>query len=626
MAVVTSLANAVPNFATSAGKDARIPYMPVLTVDRARWRTCECTEADGVVRQALLRRQREQADATARAEADEVARAMAAVERLAWAEEERRRRRELQRQREEAELARLEQIRLQEEEQRRREEAEAERQYQEVLRLSLREEGEAMIAILCRICDHQRIALDDRHGIVEKDLIEACDKRNQQQIDAHEQLQAKIARNATSRLEKLGVKQEQETSTLTARQEEHEDDVFLQIQIHLRDKPNKESREKRLQEELRKQQESEMKDLKARHAKERLKIENSATMEKEGIERTTKYRQQDLDRKHAATVRNAAISVAAERLWFDLVTQRRFAMVGAHNRIGMQEHEAGHEPNGLTEDGAAQISALPPLSSQISQVSGFDEELSAYEIESSLFPTSNVNASQDHRPSVNTQSLPLAPKAPLQGQSTPISSSPKSQQEPHSSPATQHPGTYMPRHGNTYLCLKEGESSKPICFPPMAPPTPPDSPHPIAPPSPDVAPAQSVPIHPKYQSNSLPSSPQVVGKEVKAAMKRIKGREKSMDTNVSKRSIAPPTTPTSRPVTIRDNGSVWEGPSLPPSTQVSRVNTMVNLQAATEQSKLEQKGKEPLINDSERREETIPAVKKSKNPFKRIRQASDARS
>ena len=318
---------------------------------------------DEANRQALLRRQREDRDADDQAEADEVARAIAVVEALLRSEADARRHREeeeeRERQREEAELARLEQIRLEEEAAREREREEAERQLRNILRLSIQEDAEKLMYSLKELLHAQHIALDDRQGAEEERLIAALDKDGEILAKNTEMLVANMQKNVNTRIDQLKAKQVQEAHELAQKQEEQEDELFLQIQTHLKGKPNREQREHKLTEAMKREQGDKTTQLNKKHEHNLQALESLAMMEIEGLKRTGDFRRRKAKKDFDAEMSQLLKTVAIDRMWFGVIWERRIEMTEEHGRMMVSDLEAGREPLGLTEEHARTIMPLP---------------------------------------------------------------------------------------------------------------------------------------------------------------------------------------------------------------------------------------------------------------------------
>ncbi|RMZ91818.1 hypothetical protein DV736_g948, partial [Chaetothyriales sp. CBS 134916] len=338
-------------------------WIPPNKLQADRMKPQKCPKADLANREAALRRSRAERSAAEEREIQEVARANAEIEQIAREDEERRLQQEAQRvlelQLEEAELARLEQIRLQEEQQRQRDEEEAERQLHEALRLSVEEEAEAILQALKDVIYHQHLSLDDRQRHQEQLLHDQFEKQKGSQAVGAKQLQTNIDHNIVKRKERLKAKQDSELQALARKHQFQEDDIFLQIQLYLQGKPNREIREKRMFEELAKCQEDACQSLKVKHQTELEKFEKTADMEIEGIMRSHRSRERLDEEQHRRKLKKLRHAWATERIWFVKVQTRRKEMVHEHSKLVLQAFNAGQDTVGLTEELAGQILPLP---------------------------------------------------------------------------------------------------------------------------------------------------------------------------------------------------------------------------------------------------------------------------
>ena len=285
------------------------------------------------------------------------------VEALLRSEADARRQREeeeeRERKREEAELARLEQIRLEEEAAREREREEAERQLRDALRLSIQEDAVMLMSSLKELLHAQHIALDDRQGAEEDRLIAALGKDGEVLAKNAEMLLANMQKNVKRRMDQLKVNQLREAHELSQKQEDQEDDVFLQMQTHLKNKPNREQREKRLLEAMKREQEEETTQLKKKHGDDLTALEGVAVMEIEGLKRSGDLRRKKAKKDFDREMTQLLKKVAGDRIWFGVIWERRIEMMEEHGRMMVCDLEAGREPLGLTEEHAKTIMPLP---------------------------------------------------------------------------------------------------------------------------------------------------------------------------------------------------------------------------------------------------------------------------
>lgn len=315
----------------------------------AKWRTCRCTGFDETDRQVELRRLRAERQTMLDDETAEMAQIIAEIEAT-----ERREGQERQR-REEAELARLEEQRLQEEAARREEELQLERDFQQALRSSIEHACNELQLVLDDITAIQRKELDTRHSQAEQLHSQEytaesaeCEKECQDVLD---RMESNINKRTTS----IESKQRTNLEAFTAEQEELEDDLFLQIRIHLRGKNDHQAREQLLQDRFQKQQEERYGELLTRHQSESEVLKVIVSMERDILKRTHDGKMAQLEQSYLRKLDTLLLSVAAERAWFHLILERRRNMVLAHTRLMLEAVDAGDEPIGLTEEAAMTI-------------------------------------------------------------------------------------------------------------------------------------------------------------------------------------------------------------------------------------------------------------------------------
>ncbi|EXJ89989.1 hypothetical protein A1O3_03056 [Capronia epimyces CBS 606.96] len=323
----------------------------------AQWRTCGCTEVDEANRQAELGRRRTERQTALNAEAAEVARAIAAVEEFERRQAEQRRQEEESQQ---AELARLEAQRIQEEAARRLEEERLEREFREILRTSVEESCQELQTALDEVMQVQRQTLDSRHVSAEQQHSQRCAAEMTKQTTQSEELLATMEANINKRTRSIEDKQRAALDAFNAEQEELEDDLFLEIQLHLRGKADKEAREHRLREKFKKQQDAQREEVLIRHGSERDALKSNATMELEGVKRACDEQSARLQTAHENDLSSMRATVAADRAWFNFLAERRQNLVSANNRLMLEALEAGVDPVGLTEEDAMTIGPFLP--------------------------------------------------------------------------------------------------------------------------------------------------------------------------------------------------------------------------------------------------------------------------
>jgi len=356
-------------------------------VCNARWRTCNCTEADKERRIAELRarreertREQEEADAAAEADAEELAEAIRQIEQMELEETVRREEEERQRQlEEELMLARLEEERLLEEISRREAEEEMARQLRETLLTSSKEECQTMMDTLMQIIIFQHAALMSEHESRELQCVEKKEtkqERHSGKVADHAQWLEDNIRKRRSTLQK---RQTQELQALQLQAEEEEDDMFMQMHTYLKDKPNREAREMKMRDAFQKQQTERQEELAKRHREERKTLEESSYSEREGLRKATSMKLDPIIKEFQLSLRTLGSQIGADRKWFQMVSTRRIEMMKEHRNIVLRQIEGQEEPTGLTEELARTIElTLPVVDDGQPGSSGIDRRAAAF--------------------------------------------------------------------------------------------------------------------------------------------------------------------------------------------------------------------------------------------------------
>lgn len=344
-------------------------------VCNAIWRTCNCTEADKERRirelraqreeraqmQEEERRRREEEDEAARLEAEEMAEALRQVEELERqdairrVEEERRRQLE-----EELALALMEEARLLEEIARREEEEEAERQFRQILIASFKEECQAMMDCLLQIINHQHATLMSTHSQQEQSLVQEHEARKAHAASHSDTMFRWFHENADRRLATLNSKQKSEVDSLLLQIENEEDEMFMDMHIHLRGKPNREQREKKMRDAFERLQHERKERLAQQHLVQHQRHEIGVQYELEGLQKAAMMRVEPLEPEFNTALERFGGQVGCDRHWLRLVSTRRINMLNEHKRIVLEQLEAQQEPIGLTEEQARTIEPIVP--------------------------------------------------------------------------------------------------------------------------------------------------------------------------------------------------------------------------------------------------------------------------
>ncbi|OQV00377.1 IBR domain-containing protein [Cladophialophora immunda] len=338
-----------------------------------KWRTCSCTEVDETNRQAELRRRRGARAEIAEAEAAEINRIIAQVEEMERLEAEERRReqqRQEEQRREEAELARLEEQRLREEEARRTEEERMAQELRQILRISIEESCHTIQSAWNGLLRAQKKNLDDRHLRTEQQHMQFRDEAMTRQEQENVENLAKMESNVAKRTTTIKERHNMELEAFTIEQQELEDDFFLETQLHLRGKQDKEARERRLQERFQRQREEKQQAMLSKHRSQSEALQANATMELQGLKLTNESKLARLEHRFHLDFETLLVNVAADRAWFGFLSERRQNMVDANRRLMLEALDAGQEPVGLTEDTATTIGPFLTTTQLESESSG----------------------------------------------------------------------------------------------------------------------------------------------------------------------------------------------------------------------------------------------------------------
>ncbi|KIV96220.1 hypothetical protein PV10_00111 [Exophiala mesophila] len=329
----------------------------------AKWRSCECSDYEQPERIMTRRTLRQQRNEEAAAEAAELARAIEEIEEMERAEEQQRileaERLAAERRREEEELRRLELLRLQEVERRRMQKEREDEELRRIVRLSLIEQLPEWQNLMREILLKQQIELDNRHAQQEASHLKARDEAYQRQRAENEEAMARLKADVHERL--LDMQEKQRVHLLKTKEDyEHgEDDMFLHIQLHLRGKPNKEAREKRLLEEFNKQRDTQLRSTEAGFEIEINTLKQNALAEHTALEKSSENKMAELQRRFDHDYTVLLEDVVIDRTWFDHVSERRQNMLSENHHRALADIDAGLEPVGLNEAVAKTIGPFP---------------------------------------------------------------------------------------------------------------------------------------------------------------------------------------------------------------------------------------------------------------------------
>jgi len=298
-------------------------------------------------------------DAFAAAEAEEIARAIAEVEAMERQEAEEREREaerlRAERRKEEEELRRLEQQRLEEEERKRLEKEAEEKEYRRVLRISVDEQIEELQRAFGELMRSQQQALDSKHLLAEQAQKTAHEEETTKQQESNIDLVAKMEANIKKRTESIGEKQKSELTAFQKEQEQAEDEMFLQIQLHLQGKPNKELREQRLRDELTKQREQKLEAINNRFRSQLEALRQNAAIELNVLKQASERKLAEIETRYEKELRGLAATVTTDRAWFEFLLERRRNMISANRRLLLEDVESNQDVVGITAESAMKI-------------------------------------------------------------------------------------------------------------------------------------------------------------------------------------------------------------------------------------------------------------------------------
>ncbi len=295
----------------------------------AIWRTCNCTEVDEERRRQRTREQRHAQDTAARTEAADIAAAIRAVE-----EQERREAEEaerLERLRQEAEAARLAR------------EAEVVRQREEERLTAINHKFVDLQGVLENLHYTQQKSMGKRHEAEMKRIKENM-VSSQLAFDAKWALErAWMKRTNHDVIERLSVEHQTAIKEMDTRHEEEEDDIFLALRVHLRNKSNRSAREKAMVEKMKNSQLAERQSLLTRQTATMEKIlrrEKLKIAELEAVLLQERETEKDRDIKIAELV---VRQVFADRMWFDTLVDERRSMLDEDERRLVRTRADGAE-------------------------------------------------------------------------------------------------------------------------------------------------------------------------------------------------------------------------------------------------------------------------------------------
>jgi hypothetical protein len=235
---------------------------------------------------------------------------------------------ERQEREEEEARQRQEQQRREEEELRRELEAAAARLKEEARVQLLNKKTTEFQALIREIHKTQRDTLIARHQ-EETTRLHADIESSALAFTARQNLlRVTLRQNLKTRIQSLTEEQNQRKTAISSRHEEEEDDLFVRMTTHLRNKPNREAREKSMVDKLKKAQDEEMAALEEEHKAKREELEWIGGIESRSLEDNTRLKREEECCGEGDRVASLVRSVWAQRKWFEAVLARREDMIG----------------------------------------------------------------------------------------------------------------------------------------------------------------------------------------------------------------------------------------------------------------------------------------------------------
>ncbi|KMQ46857.1 hypothetical protein HL42_2479 [Trichophyton rubrum] len=117
---------------------------------------------------------------------------------------------------------------------------------------------------------------------------------------------------------------------LRTRQEEDEDDNFVQMQRHLKGKPNREEREKVILDKLNASHRREQDALEKTHKEELSELEYHGSLESSALQSGIMKKLGDLQRETNYTLYELSSTVISDRRWFKIAVEKRYGLLEEH--------------------------------------------------------------------------------------------------------------------------------------------------------------------------------------------------------------------------------------------------------------------------------------------------------
>lgn len=156
------------------------------------------------------------------------------------------------------------------------------------------------------------------------------------QVD-FDQMRVKLekAYESNFKLRKRALEAEQSARSLEllTRQEEDEDDNFVQMQRHLKGKPNREEREKVILDKLNASHKREQDTLDKTHKDQIGELEYHGNLESSALQSGIMKKLGDLQRETNHTLYELSSTVISDRRWFKIAIEKRYGLLEEHRMV-----------------------------------------------------------------------------------------------------------------------------------------------------------------------------------------------------------------------------------------------------------------------------------------------------
>ncbi|EFR04310.1 IBR domain-containing protein [Nannizzia gypsea CBS 118893] len=183
---------------------------------------------------------------------------------------------------------------------------------------------------LAKINKIQQSMIIDRHQDSAQQIQVAAVSKQADFDQTRVKLEKAYESNFKLRKSALEVRQNATKLELRTRQEEDEDDNFVQMQRHLKGKPNREEREKVILDKLNASHKREQDALDKSHKEEMSELEYHGSLESSALQSGIMKKLGDLQRETNFTLYELSSTVISDRRWFKVAVEKRYGLLEEH--------------------------------------------------------------------------------------------------------------------------------------------------------------------------------------------------------------------------------------------------------------------------------------------------------